>query len=131
VLHQGQGGLSGEWVSYRDFRDSAFFNSNFQTTVEGRLARHFDGRTDELERAALQLDGRPLEGIQGSDVSFHFQALPMVPLCLLFYDGDEEFPASCKLLFDRAAPLWLDMECLAVVGAIIADLLIKKAEGTN
>jgi hypothetical protein len=56
----------------------------------------------------------------------HFQALPCLPLLLVFYDRDEDFPASCKVLFDKAAPTWLDMECLAVLGWILSDLLVKE-----
>jgi len=38
---------------------------------------------------------------------------------------EEDFPSSCKLLFDRSAPVWLDMECLAVLGWIVVELLIR------
>ena len=53
------------------------------------------------------------------------QGIWEMPMLLVFYDKDAEFPASCKVLFDKSAPTWLDMECLAVLGWILADLLIK------
>ena len=125
LLQGGHGELTGGWVSYRDFKDSAFFISNFQVNVEDRIVEHFSGKASELERAAKQLDGRSYEEFQTGDVCYYIQALPKVPLLLVFYDKDEDFPASSKLLFDRSAPIWLDMECLAVLGWILADLLIK------
>lgn len=125
LLQAGQGKLTGQWVSYRDFKDSAFFISNFQANVEARIAHYFAGRTDQLEKAAQHLDGAPYQGFQTGDLCYHFRALPHVPVLLVFYDRDSEFPASCKVLFDRSAPIWLDMECLAVLGWIIADHLIK------
>jgi len=125
VLQAGQGKLTGEWVSYRDFKDSAFFISNFQVNVEERIAQYFAGRAGDLEKAAQELDGEPFEGFQTGDVCYYFQALPKVPILLVFYDKDAEFPASCKVLFDKSSSTWLDMECLAVLGWILADLLIK------
>jgi hypothetical protein len=131
VLQAGQGNLTGEWMSYRDFKDSAFFISNFQANVEERIAQNFSGRASDLGRAARELDGEPFEGFQTCDVSYYFQALPKVPLLLVFYDKDADFPASCKVLFDKSAPTWLDMECLAVLGWILADLLIKNLPQTH
>ncbi len=131
VLQAGQGKLTGEWVSYRDFKDSAFFISNFQANVEERVAKYFAGRASDLERAAQELDGEPFEGFQTGDICYYFQALPRIPLLLVFYDKDADFPASCKVLFDKSAPLWLDMECLAVLGWILADLLIRNLPQTR
>ena len=125
LLQAGQGKLTGEWVSYRDFKDSAFFISNFQVNVEDRITQYFAGRASDLEEAARHLDGEPYGGFQTGDVCYYFLALPKVPLLLVFYDKDEDFPASCKVLFDKSAPIWLDMECLAVLGWILADSLIK------
>ena len=125
LIQAGQGKTTGEWVSYRDFKDSAFFISWYQINSEDRIARHFSGKARELENEAAKLEGEPYTGFQTGDVCYYLQALPRVPLLLVFYDKDEEFPASCKLLFDRSAPVWLDMECLAVLGSIVAGLLIK------
>jgi hypothetical protein len=125
LLQAGQGKLTGEWLSYRDFKDSAFFISNFQANVEERIAQYFAGRASDLEEAAQDLDGEPYEGFQTGDVCYYFQALPKVPLLLVFYDKDADFPASCKVLFDKSAPTWLDMECLAVLGWILAGSLMR------
>ena len=127
LIRAGKGTLTEEWVSYRDFKDSAFFISNFQTNVEVPITEHFAGRTGELEDAAMKLGGRPYRGFQTGDVCFRVPSLPKVPLLLIFYDRDDDFPASCKLLFDKSAPNWLDMECLAVLGWILAELLVKNA----
>jgi len=125
LLQAGVGRLADEWVSYRDFKDSAFFISYFQINAEDRIARYFSGKAHDLERAAVKLAGSPYTGFQTGDVCHYIQALPRVPLLLIFYDGDDELPASCKLLFDRSAPVWLDMECLAVLGSIVAQRLIR------
>jgi len=123
VLHAGCGELSGEWVSYRDFRDSQFFMPAFRASAEEKIARAFEGRKNELPARAAALGGAPFAGPVDADASFRFAALPRIPLLLLFNDADEDFPADARILFDRNAHLWLDMECLAVTGIILAELL--------
>ena len=56
-----------------------------------------------------------------------FEALPKVPILMLFNDGDDEFSARCLVLFERRAEKYLDMECLATVGWLLADYLHKAA----
>lgn len=128
LLRGGQGKISGEWVSYRDFKDSGFFIANLQANVEERVARYFSGRLEDLEKAAMRLHGKTYPVRQADEGCYVFQALPKIPLLLAFYDRDDEFPASAKLLFDRSAAIWLDMECLAALGYILADRLIKAAD---
>ena len=125
LIQGGDGALTGEWISYRDSKDSAFFIAYFQVNAEERIARTFTGKIHDLERAARELDGRPYEVFQTGDLCYYLEALPRVPLLLVFNDGDDDFPASCKLLFDRSAPVWLDAECRAVLGTLVAERLIR------
>ena len=52
-----------------------------------------------------------------------FDALPKVPLLLLFNDNDAEFPAQCLLLFEKRTEKYLDMECVAMVGMLLYEYL--------
>ena len=127
ILHGGRGDLTGDWVSYRDFKDGAFFHPAFVPTVEQKIAQDFTGKLDALKLAGKALRGEPLETGLGGDLCFRYPALPRVPLALVFYDADEDFPASARVLFDASAPLFLDMECLAVIGSILAGRLAAAA----
>lgn len=123
ILHGGSGDLDGNWVAYRDFKDGAFFHAAFSQIVENEIAQRFSGRMAELELRGAALGGQPLAAGLGGDLCFYFPALPRVPLVLVFYDADEDFSSSARVLFDSAAPKFLDMECLAVLGLILADQL--------
>jgi hypothetical protein len=57
-----------------------------------------------------------------------FNALPRVPVLLLFNDADDEFPAHCSLLFEGRAEKYLDAECLAILGMLLSVYLRKRAE---
>ena len=53
------------------------------------------------------------------DISVKFQALPRIPLLLLFNDRDDEFPSNCSVLFKGNAGYFLDPECLAIPGGLL------------
>ncbi len=122
LLHKGRGEESGEWAAYRDFKDGAFFHPSFAQSVEQRIAQVFSGKIPELKKAGEANGAQPIEGL-GGDVSLCFNAFPKIPMALIFYDADDEFPSSARVLFDSSAPNFLDMECLAVLGMILADEL--------
>jgi hypothetical protein len=118
-----------DWVSFRDFRDAAPFVEGFVNNSERAISRRFAGRRGDLVVASDALCGTD----PGLDVSYEvrrrFEALPMVPVVMLFNDEDEEFGADCTILFERRAGRYLDMECLAILGWLLADRLDEAAGG--
>jgi len=116
------------WVTYKDFKDAAPFTGGFLNTAEKPIADRFSGRLDELETACRKLNGQPAAVETSSDLAVQFQALPKVPVVLLFNDQDEEFPAGATVLFERRAQHYLDMECLAMIGMVLARWLAKHSE---
>ena len=56
-----------------------------------------------------------------------FRALPKIPVRLLFYEADDEFPADIQLFFDRSARRFLEYECLAFLTGCFVDSLLKAA----
>ena len=124
LLHAGQGEETGQWMAYRDFKDGAFFHPSFAQTAEQKIAEHFSGRMTDLERSGEVNGGRRVDDL-GGDVCLRFSAFPKIPVVLIFYDADDEFPSSARILFDSSAPRFLDMECLAVLGVILADELAE------
>lgn len=128
VLQAGAGELSGVWTSYRELPGGAFFNSFLEANVETRLAQVFDRALPALDSCAHALGGEPHEGLGTGDRCYRFPALPSVPVLLIFWDGDEEFPASARILFDESASAFLDMECLAALGYMVALRLIEEKE---
>jgi hypothetical protein len=124
LLHENPNGSdSGEWASYREFPDAAPLVEAFRNNAERAVADDFAGRMEDLERMSKKLGGygAPVDG--SYDLKIRFDALPMVPVLLLFNDADEEFPAKCVQLFQKRAEKYLDMESLAILGWVLADYL--------
>jgi len=112
-----------EWTSYRDFKDSGPLTVYWANDVENTIVKAFAGRTTDLETAAVKLGGYAPDEDFPYDVCIRFDALPKIPLLLLFNDADEEFPAKCTVLFQASAEAYLDGESLAILGAELARRL--------
>ena len=107
------------WVSFKDFKDAAPLIHSFATAVSNPISKMFSGRSSALESVCIKIGGyRPAENFS-YDVSIQFDALPRVPLLLLFNDRDEEFPAQCSVLFEQRTEKYLDMECVAMLGMLL------------
>jgi hypothetical protein len=117
-----------DWVKYNDFKDAAPFAGGFRNMAERPISAAFSGRLEDLEKACAALGGQPGSESISCDLNIRFQALPKLPLLLLFNDEDEDFPAQCSLLFEKRASAYLDMECLAMLGMVLA-VWLKEGPG--
>jgi hypothetical protein len=115
--------LESQWVTYREFKDAAPFVAGFHGHAERPIAERFAGNISALRQRALELAGEITISEARADLAVCFKALPKVPILMLFNDRDEEFPAQCSLLFEKRAEKYLDMECLAMMGWVLAAWL--------
>lgn len=113
-------------VTFKDFRDAAPYVGGFRTNAEQVISGSFTNGLSALEQRCVQLGGTRFVTEVSCQLAYRFQALPKVPVFLLFNDADEEFPAQAIVLFQRNAASYLDMECLAMVGSLLAYRLQGK-----
>lgn len=121
---------SSEWVKYNNFKDAAPFVSGFRNTAEQPISKMFSERLGDLKNACAALGGMPADAPFSCDLAVRFPALPNLNLLLLFIDKDEEFPADCSILFEKQSDAYLDMECLAMLGMVLA-VWLKFGPGYN
>ncbi len=119
--------LGGNWMAFKDFKDAAPLVHAFSNTVTRPIAETFSGRVSELEAAGKKMGGYIPNEKFPYDLCIQFDALPKVPLLLLFNNEDEEFPAQCGVLFEKRTEKFLDMECLAMVGMLFFEYLKKES----
>ena len=89
------------------------------------IAKHFDGRVGALKAACEKFGGIPASISGNHDAAFALRFFPHYPVLLLFYDAvaEENFPAQCRLLLDKTAPYYLDIESIVVLGEEFAGRL--------
>ncbi len=116
--------LSGNWIAFSDLPDGRFYARAFQSYTGQELARAFQGDQERFVRAAQNLGG---QHYALGNASFSFQALPRVPLLAVFWQGDEDFPASFQVLFDACASHYLPTDAYAILGSTLTRRLIGAA----
>ncbi len=125
LLHPDKHPSETTWISYKNFRDAAPLVHSFHSNVEMAIARNFEGRLKALKEACIGIGGCEYVTEMNYVLHMKFDALPKIPILLLFNDAEDEFPAQCILLFELRAEKYLDMECLAILGWLLADNLQK------
>ncbi|UCD81990.1 MAG: DUF3786 domain-containing protein [Desulfobacterales bacterium] len=55
---------------------------------------HFSGKLNDLRKASAILAGYPAALEVNYDLAVQFDALPMIPVIMLYNDEDEEFPGN-------------------------------------
>ncbi|MDH3882586.1 MAG: DUF3786 domain-containing protein [Desulfobacterales bacterium] len=120
--------VENDWVSFKDFKDSAPFSGAFVNYTEAPLAKYFSGHLKDLEAACRGIHGHPPVATFSYDLCMQFNALPKIPVLLLFNDTDDDFAAQCMVLYERRAEDYLDMECLAMVGMLLFEYLKPKTD---
>jgi hypothetical protein len=114
---------AGEWTGFRDLKDSGPLTVYFKGNVEQAISQCIAGKISLLPRALERVNG----SVPGLDLQYDLvlevNALPKVPLLLLFNDGEEGFPPSCSVLFQPNVETFLDAECIAMAGYRLAAIL--------
>jgi hypothetical protein len=111
----------GTWIAYREIPGAAFYFEAFVKRAVNPLKGAFGANPEALRRAAAHLGSRP--GGSG-DVALIFHPLPRVPLQLVLWQGDEEFPAEANILFDRTAGRMLSPEDAAWLAGMLVYRLM-------
>ena len=112
----------GGWISFADLPDGRFYNSAFQGYTGGELARKFGNDRYRFKTAAEILGGR-VESI--GDAAYRFSLFPRVPLIAVMWEGDEDIPASYRILFDASVPNHLPTDACAIAGSMLTRRFIK------
>ena len=109
---------SGEWITFSSVPASHAKDKAWAGHVEEEIAKHFSGNVAGLKSACVRLGGRPARAPGKHDAAYEFRFFPHYPVLLLFDDAvaEENFPAQCRLLLDKTAPQYLDIESIVVLG---------------
>jgi len=123
VRTRGDAAISGTWVSFTDLKAGLMKSKSFARDCEEPLRMLFDRDPRPVEQALERLDGLRQEGTP-APIAWRIYALPRVPVLLLFWPHDEEFPSKIKILFDSTADRFLDVESLT----FLVEGLVKNVE---
>lgn len=133
VHFSGDEPVRGEWIPIDNIPGHIPKKPELEHGCEKKIAAHFEGRAERLERAGRALAAEKVEDASSADVALSFLPLPKVPFFLLFWDAvpEEGFEARAKVLFDRSVTGYLDLESLVFLAERFADALIQSDHNDN
>jgi hypothetical protein len=100
----------------------------FQNRMMTRpLERKFGNDYVKFSEAAVKLGGIEVETQVGKHL-WKFNILPKIPLKIVFYEADDEFPTNIQIMLDKTALEFMEFECLAFMVGCFVRALIKTAK---
>jgi hypothetical protein len=125
----------GRWVTFRELPDGLFYAQAFAAHAEAALAAvvaagagdgGVDGRIRRFCERGARLGG---VSVDLADEALRFRALPRVPVAVLLWKGDDEFPGQAGILFDASAHHYVPTEDRAGMGDWLAHQLVRGGKG--
>ena len=89
----------GRWLSEKDLPGGATFFRGPHAIPGELITARFSNDIEAFNRRCRQLQGSPLDL---ADSAWRFAITPRMPVAVLYWQGDDLFPAEAKLLFDAA-----------------------------
>jgi hypothetical protein len=110
--------LSKRWVSFADLPGGRMYAQAFQGYSGDEIVKVFAENLQAFKSACEQA------GASG-DAAYTFQALPQVAARFVYWLGDDDFPSSCKILFDSVATHYVPIDACAIIGSTLTRKIIK------
>jgi len=102
--------------AFKDLPNSMPYAGAFVTHTQQILVPYVEKIQVSTHRIIETLNGGEAPSNVGGDFSFMVYPLPKIALCYIFYEADEDFPASVTCLYSNNALSFLPIDGLADLG---------------
>jgi len=90
--------ITGSWISEKEVPGGATFFRGPHRIPTDVVSNRFNNDIEAFKQRCRQLGGEPIEM---ADAAHAFRITKRIPVAALYWQGDEDFPAECKILYDR------------------------------
>lgn len=87
-----------EWISEKDIPGGPTFFRGPHEIPTSLISNRFNDDLKEFKNRCEQLHGTPLDM---ADAAYNFKITSRIPVAVLYWTGDDDFPAEAKILYDR------------------------------
>ena len=112
---------AGSWITMAEASGAS--NSPSASALFEELIDTFSGQADRLQAACDAIGAR---AVPGGEVSCLIDVFDDYPVWLQFWDGDDEFPAQMKFLWDGSVRLYLHFETMWYILYEVLEKLIAQ-----
>jgi len=113
--------LSDNWVSYREIPGASFYYSAFVKRAIDPLKKVFGQNVEGLLQAGEILGGKIIDS---GDAGYEFRLFPNLPVRLILWAADDEFPAEANIVFNENIGNMLSPEDIAWLAGMLVYRLI-------
>ena len=116
--------LSGQMITFKELPEGIIYSPTFAKRTLNPLTKNFGKAPHRLVEVAGKLRGQK---VAFGDVSVTIGAFPRVPITLVLWQGDSEFPPSASIMFDATVTDYLPTEdiiitCEAIIWTLVRSL---------
>jgi hypothetical protein len=114
--------LSGKMITYKELQEGVnYYPTFFKRSIEPIIS-NFKDDPEKLLDATATLRGHKSDY---GDFAVTINAFPYVPVTIVLWHGDKEFPPDGNILFDSTIPDYLPTEDITILCEIIAWKLVR------
>jgi hypothetical protein len=124
LIGSGKEELTGELIAFQDILSAKFYLDAFNRRIKYPLINAFGKQPEKFILSAKKLFGAAPSSVGG--FSADIRALPKIPVTLVIWKGDEEFPPDGTVLFDSSVKNMLSAEDIVVLAGMVVYPLLKK-----
>ncbi len=117
----------GKLISYKELPGGTIYIQPFTNRSIRPLAKLFGAVPQRLVEVAALIGG---QRVANGDAGVTISVFPRIPVTLVLWGADEEFPASANILFDASASSILPTEDYAVLASLVVATLKRLAAQT-
>ena len=114
--------LTDNWISYREIPGASFYYSAFVKRAIDPLKKVFGQNIDGLLRAGETLGGKTIDT---GDAGYEFRLFPNIPVRIILWAADDEFPAEANIVFNENIRGSLSPEDIAWMAGMVVYRLIS------
>lgn len=114
--------IANKFIAFKELPEGANYSSTFSKRSIEPLIKYFGREPQRLIETAERLGGRKADH---GDVAVTINVFSRVPITIVLWQGDEEFPPRSNILFDATIPDYLFTEDITVLCETITWKLVK------
>lgn len=118
--------LSGRTITFREIPSGDFYYEPFRKRAQLPLVNTFGAAPEQLLTIGKTVGG---EKADMGDVSMTFPFFPKVPITLVLWRGDAEFPPEGNILYDASIAAFFNAEEIAFLSGNLVYKLMALARG--
>ena len=90
--------IANQWISEKDIPGGTTFFRGPHAIPTNLISSQFDNNIQGFKNRCEQLKGIPLSL---ADAAYIFEITSRIPVAVLYWRGDDEFPTESKILYDK------------------------------